>query len=293
MHTGVTGTRSPVHRDGSSSGRELSPLTREAATPRAAPLAQTLEEIADRFPPTPDHKHYFTLRNRRNWAQRTAYDIALVTDRVGTSGRICDVGGGYGLFAIGCATLGMEVTLIEDFGDIERVGHLERTLELMDEYGVVVKRRDIIADGLDLEPEQFDAATLFHVMEHLPFSPKPLFSEMMAALRPGGVFAIAGPNAVNLRKRISVPLGTASWTPIVDWYEGDPFRGHVREPTVPDFRYIANDLKLERTAISGRNFLGRASVKPGRRQIAAVVDRAITPFPSLCSDLYLVGEKRR
>jgi SAM-dependent methyltransferase len=250
-----------------------------------------LEAIAERFPAPPDDRHYFTLRNRRNWAERTAYDIGLIVDRVGRTGRVCDVGGGYGLFAIGCAKLGMEAVLIEDFYEMEKFGTLGATLALMEEYGVQVKRRDIIADGLDLEPASFDAITLFHVLEHLPLSPKPLFHEMVAALRLGGVLVVAGPNAVNLRKRISVPLGTAHWTPMDDWYESERFRGHVREPTRRDFVYIANDLKLQDVRITGRNFLGHASTRPARRQITAAVDRVIRARPSLCSDLYMVGNK--
>jgi SAM-dependent methyltransferase len=250
-----------------------------------------LEAIAERFPAPPDDRHYFTLRNRRNWAERTAYDIGLIVDRIGRNGRVCDVGGGYGLVAIGCAKLGMEAVLIEDFYEMEKFGTLDQTLALMGEYGVHVKRRDIIADGLDLEPASFDAMTLFHVLEHLPFSPKQLLHEMAAALRSGGAFVVAGPNAVNLRKRISVPLGTAHWSPMEDWYESDRFRGHVREPTVGDLVYIAEDLGLEQVSITGRNFLGYASTNPTRRRMTTLADRVIRARPALCSDIYLVGTK--
>lgn len=254
-------------------------------------LFRELLAIADRLPPAPNPNHYFTLCNRPNWAHRTAYDIGLIADRVGTGGRICDVGGGYGLLAMGCAKLGMDAVLVEDFYEMERFGTLDTTLDLLHEFGVQVKRRDIIANGLDLEPSSFDAIAIFHVLEHLPLSPKPLFHEMVHALRPDGVFALAGPNAVNLRKRISVPLGTASWSPMADWYESERFRGHVREPTVRDLRYIAQDLNLNQALISGRNFLGLASDKPGRRRITRHIDRALQLRPELCSDIYLVGQK--
>lgn len=254
-------------------------------------LARELLAISERLPPAPNRKHYFTLCNRANWAHRTAYDIELIAGRVGTAGRICDVGGGYGLLAIGCAKLGMDAVLVEDFYEMEKFGTLDATLELLDEFGVEVKRRDIIADGLDLEPRSFDAIAIFHVLEHLPLSPKPLFHEMVDALRPDGVFVLAGPNAVNLRKRISVPLGTAAWSPMADWYESERFRGHVREPTVRDLRYIAEDLDLGQVAISGRNFLGLASDKPGRSWVTRHIDRVLQLRPELCSDIYLVGQK--
>ena len=38
------------------------------------------------------------------------------------------------------------------------------------------------------------------------------------------------PNCVNLRKRLTVPLGRGKWSPMADWYEQPSFRGHVREP---------------------------------------------------------------
>lgn len=243
-------------------------------------------------PPTPDDGHFFTLRNRPNWAARTAHDVKLLTDRIGTTGRVCDVGGGYGLFAIACAKQGLQATLVDDFYDMERLGTLDGTLALMEEFGVEVQRRNIIGDGLGVDPGTYDGVACFHVLEHLPLSPKPLFTEMAQSLRSGGVFVLAGPNAVNLRKRISVPLGTAQWSTMKDWYESERFRGHVREPTVQDFKYIARDLDLENPSITGMNFLGYASTKPGRRRLTMVIDRAIQRYPGLCSDLYLVGSKR-
>jgi SAM-dependent methyltransferase len=258
----------------------------------ASELTETLYRVAQEIPAAPDGRHgFFTLRNRRNWAERTAHDIDLLVGRIGRHGRVCDVGGGYGLFAVGCAHVGLEAILIDDFFDVERVGMLDSILGLMDRHGVDVRRRDIIADGLDLEPASLDGITCFHVLEHLPFSPKPLFREMAAALRDGGAFLLAGPNAVNLRKRLSVPFGHGAWSAMDDWYETERFRGHVREPSVADFGYIARDLELERVEITGMNFLGLSTVEPLKRRAAAVIDRPLRRWPALCSDLYLLGDK--
>ena len=255
--------------------------------------ADALLKIAERYPPAPTGKFTITLGNRRNWAERIAHDIELVTNRIGTTGTICDAGGGLGLFAIGCSLVGMRSVLIEDFYDIERIGMLDTALGLLDDYGVEYQRRDIIADGLTFSPGELDAAVSFHVLEHLPLSPNALFRQMRDAVRPGGVVLIAGPNAVNLRKRIAVPLGKGAWSPMEDWYESERFRGHVREPTVEDLRYIARDLGLEKVAIHGANFLGTASTQPWRRRLTRLADRGLRKRPSLCSDIYLVGQRAR
>lgn len=71
-----------------------------------------------------------------------------------------------------------------------------------------------------------------------------------------------------------------------DWYEPDIFRGHVREPSARDLNYIAKDINLANPTIIGRNWTA------GAGKIMRVIDYALRPFPSLCSDLYLIGVKR-
>jgi hypothetical protein len=48
-------------------------------------------------------------------------------------------------------------------------------------------------------------------MEHWHHSPKRLFRQVSdKLLKPGGRFVLAVPNCVNLRKRLSVPLGVGA-----------------------------------------------------------------------------------
>jgi SAM-dependent methyltransferase len=49
-------------------------------------------------------------------------------------------------------------------------------------------------------------------MEHWHRSPKALFHEALTWLRPGGLLVIGVPNCVNLRKRLTVPLGRSPKT---------------------------------------------------------------------------------
>ena len=128
-------------------------------------------------------------------------------------------------------------------------------------------------------------------MEHWHHSPKALFARMMVQLKPGGLVVIGVPNCVNLRKRITVPLGHGKWTAMEDWYERPVFRSHVREPDTKDLRYIARHLGLVDMAVLGRNWSGYR--KPSRlfRAAARAADGLLRLAPALCADIYLIGRK--
>lgn len=76
----------------------------------------------------------------------------------------------------------------------------------------------------------FDAITSFDSMELWHHSPSKLFFEITSQLKPGGVFRLGVPNCVNLRKRLTVPLGFGKWSAMQDWYEEENFRGTCVNP---------------------------------------------------------------
>jgi SAM-dependent methyltransferase len=226
------------------------------------------------------------------YVPRTAFHVRLVAGTTkARQASICDVGGGVGPFAVGCAALGMKVTLVDDFHDSTHEEHGDSSLNLHRSLGVRVVRRDVVADGLDFPPSVFDVVTCFDSLEHWHHSPKRVLHNMFASLVPGGLFIVSVPNCVNLRKRITVPLGYGRWSPIESWYDTPVFRGHVREPDTKDLRYIARDLGLTNVKILGRNWLGLASQKRSYRVMANAVDMGLRFFPGLCSNLYLIGTK--
>jgi SAM-dependent methyltransferase len=151
--------------------------------------------------------------------------------------------------------------------------------------------RDVVEEGIRDISGNFDIITTFDSMEHWHHSPKRLFREVIEKLNPGGVFILGVPNCVNIRKRITVPLGIGKWSEMQDWYEADKFRGHVREPDVSDLTYIARDMGLTAIKIYGRNWLGYYSANPAIRFATKVMDYPLRLKPSLCSDIYLVGRK--
>jgi 2-polyprenyl-3-methyl-5-hydroxy-6-metoxy-1,4-benzoquinol methylase len=205
---------------------------------------------------------------------------------------ICDLGGGVGLFSVGCAAYGMKRSvLIDDFDDGVNHRFGDSILDLHKSFGVEVIARNVVEDGIDDVAGNFDIITTFDSMEHWHHSPKKLFHEVVRKLKPSGVFVLGVPNCVNMRKRLTVPFGIGKWSGIQEWYEVDKFRGHVREPDVGDLFYIARDMGLTDTKIYGRNWLGYRSANLAVRSATRAMDYLLRFKPSLCSDIYLVGRK--
>jgi SAM-dependent methyltransferase len=240
--------------------------------------------MAGRFPAEIERMHLANL-------DRTLSDVGLVLHRRGTAVRLLDLGGGISLFAAACALVGIDVALVDDFADPSNVAHGPDLLHEHRAAGVEIIQRDVVSESVPFEPSSLDVVVSFHSIEHWHHSPKRLFADIRSALRPGGLFVLAGPNCVNLRKRVTALLGHAKWSAMEDWYEQGRFRGHVREPDVGDLRYIAADMRLDDVEVFGRNWLGYRSPHRVTRKVTAVADRALRTRPTLCSDIYMVGVK--
>jgi len=216
------------------------------------------------------------------------YEFSLL--RVERGSTICDVGGGWGAFSCFAASMGMNAILVDDFAD-PGFSTTDPRARMPTEYRVRVIQRDVLKEGLPFPENSIDAFTSFDMLEHLHGSPKELLHQMMRCLKQGGMLIIGVPNCVNLRKRITVPLGRGKWSAMDEWYEKPIFRSHVREPDVEDLRYIARDLHLQNVEIRGTNFAGYEYSNPLLRMTARLSDRLLRLRPSLCADLYLIGQK--
>ena len=264
------------------------------------PLRSQLRALAEKFPPGLRESQIADV-------PRHAFHVGLIRDRLGVDVDVCDIGSGLGLFPAACASVGMRTTMMDDFSppydDAESAArvpdapdavnfHLvEAGLAVHRALGVRVEQRDPLAQGFGFPPGSLDVVTSFDSMEHWHRSPKRLFASVREALRPGGLFILGVLNCVNLRKRITVPLGRGKWSRMSDWYEPERFRGHVREPDVDDLHYIARDMRLSDVEIHGRNWV-LTTLPSQLRWAGAIVDRALRLRPTLCADIYLVGRKR-
>ncbi len=248
-----------------------------------AKIASTLREVALRYP-----EQYIAHQLRD--IPRIAFNLDLVQKLVQKNAPvIADVGGGWGLFSPGAAALGWRTTLIDDFRGAGIQGRdTDPRLTPHRELGVTIRFEDVTA-GLSLPASQFDAVTCFETLEHLHGGVRRVFQTILDSIRPGGWFVLSGPNCVNIRKRMTVPLGYGKWSPLRLWYAEDSFGGHVREPDVEDLRYIATDLGLKQVKVFGRNWTG--TDRPGIRQLMPLADPLLRLRPSLCSNIYMTGSK--
>jgi len=227
---------------------------------------------------------------------RISFNISLAIDAAATRQlgnlAICDIGGGLSMFSVGCAAAGFgRSVLVDDFNDSFNNKSGNAALSLHRRYNVEVFSRDAVHDGLRDIEGPFDVITTFDSMEHWHNSPKRLFQDVVSKLKPNGSFVLGVPNCVNLRKRLSVLFGHGKWSLMQHWYEEELFRGHVREPDVGDLKYIAHDMHLNEIRILGRNWLGYDSSRLWIRNATRLVDYPLRLIPSLCSDLYLIGQK--
>lgn len=231
--------------------------------------------------------------------KRYAYWLRHLVREVGPDSKVCDLGGGIGFFAVGCSRIGIDATVVDDEEDgcfAESHMHAEGRAKIKRETPITFLRRDLANNGIEFENGSFDAFTCIDVMEHFHSSPKRLFAQVGRALRPGsrgwGAFILVTPNCLDLKHRVSTLIGRGGWTSMEDWYESDVFRGHVREPSTSDLRYIARDMGLEVRRIAGANFSAYIHPSPTVRKLAPLYDRALRWRPSLCGDIGLIARRR-
>jgi SAM-dependent methyltransferase len=226
---------------------------------------------------------------------RQSFQIDTLAREIPEGATVCDLGGGHSLFAPGCAALGLHAVLIGRLSDPDpkRRELLARVRDNVHaHYGVEILERDVIEQGISFEIDSVDAFTSFAAIEHFHHSPKTLFAEVAKALKPGGVFFLGAPNCVNLRKRVTVPLGYGKWSQMRDWYEAERFLGHVREPDVADLLYIARDMGLVEAKVYGKNWIGLTHNNRAIRIGTELFGRLLELRPTMCSDIYVLARKR-
>ena len=138
------------------------------------------------------------MDDRTRWNERyeTADDtdsppavVARLRPLLPTLGRALDVAGGRGTTSAAMAELGLDVTLV-DVSDVA----LERVTDRAQRLGLSIRteRRDLRSDGLP--PGEWDVICCFHYLD------RDLLAQLVEALAPGGLLAVAIATRTNLER---------------------------------------------------------------------------------------------
>jgi SAM-dependent methyltransferase len=233
---------------------------------------------------------------------------AALVDRLFTDHQdkhVLDLGGGLSPFAPLLAALGYRVTMIDDFGGGGGIDPKRRDEDLAvvtnfrTRANVHVVEQDFLSGGLPVADASVDVVTSFHSIEHWHSSPIALFGEIRRVCRADSYVIIGCPNSVNLRKRLWVLGGRTNHGSLHEWYyDGQPFRGHVREPTLAELEQLLRWNEFETDAVYGRNFIGAyshslpASLRFAWLPMLRVVEPLLRARPTLCSDIHVVAKRR-
>lgn len=247
------------------------------------PTTDFYRQVAGRYP-RPAAEYY------GRHASRLSFEASLLFK---PKKAFVDVGSGLNPLALGLQLLGMRTTMVDRFDypvEAKYVGDHKPLMAVLADAGVRTARVDITRQPLPFGDDFADTISCIACVEHLHSSPRPLLRDIARVLKPGGHLLLGGPNAVNLRKRLSVLIGRSNLPPIEQfWSDGDPtWYGHVREPTMPEMHWMVEACGLTVVAAFGRNFIGEE--KYGLT--ASLLDPALRRIPSLCSDIYVLAEKR-
>jgi SAM-dependent methyltransferase len=234
---------------------------------------------------------------RQNQLARVVEEVSWVFKEGGT---IIDLGGSNGFHASVCSSMGMKAYCVDNF-KIRGMGTMDdyyfdddlEAEKVSKELGVNFVHTDLLTWEPEFEDESIDAVMTFDNIEHLHHSPRGTYQKLFKKVKKGGYFLIGAPNAANILKRLRILLGKNVFSPLDDWYFHPKFIGHVREPIIEDYYQIANDLGLEVVKIIGRNWLGyqKYGDQGVKAKLIAGADQLLRPFPSLCSDIYILAKK--
>lgn len=166
--------------------------------------------------------------------------------------RILDVGGGEGRIATILSDFGMHCAIDDIIYSKDNILNIngQPLIPLLRAYlerkGIEIISNDPIIDDIPLPDNSLDLVICSEVVEHLANSPKPMFQEIFRTLKKSGWLVLSTPNRACLSKRIKSLLGYSIEDPITGFYnmetyqQGEVYRGHNREYTIGEVKYMLN-----------------------------------------------------
>ena len=103
--------------------------------------------------------------------------------------------------------------------------------------------------------KKYDVIILNNVIEHIHDSPRYILNSLIELLNPEGYLVIAVPNAVNLRKRISIIFGQTNYPSFSSFYwSPNNWRGHIREYVKTDLVLLNKYLSFETIRLDSHHY---------------------------------------
>jgi len=170
------------------------------------------EGLSGPLPPTNGVRWYLDIC--KQWAVQHLSELSRLPP-----GSLLDIGAYYGLIPGVAHRMGWRVAAVDALA-VPAYSSL-RIPERQIECGVY----NACTDPLPFPDRTFDAVLLSEVLEHLMYSPLPMFREIHRVLKPSGTLLISTPNPAGLRKLIQLAIGGAPLEPHVDIMltEGETF----------------------------------------------------------------------
>ncbi len=180
-----------------------------------------------------DFKNYLQLSSLRFYKAYRTFALG------GTSQRVCDVGGFWGVFPLTLKKLGYEDVAMTE--SLKYYGEsFTKLFKGIADQGVTIFDYDPFEPEAVLS-ERFDVVTVMAVLEHYPHSLKGFMQNVRALLKPESKLYLEVPNIAYWPKRMALLLhGQTPQARLEEIYlSGVPFIGHHHEFTIAELRDLA------------------------------------------------------
>jgi SAM-dependent methyltransferase len=187
--------------------------------------------------------------------------------------------------------LGFSCSAVDDLSDPwhRLPGNVEKIVDFSQRMGIDFYLQNSENYSIPFPINSFDVVTSIAVIEHLHDSPRHILNAMGEHLRDEGLLIIVMPNAVNLRKRISVFFGKSNYNPVDEMlFSIGEYRGHVREYTLAETRYICEQTGFEVLLAKTFEHIAPSRLSSGICEIYLAI---CTLLPTLRSGLLVVARK--
>ena len=190
-------------------------------------------------------------------------------------------------------SLGFRCSACDDLEDDWHTipGNRDKILTFANELGIdFTHTKEELLGGAEGVRNSFDMIMLLDVLEHLHDSPRDLLNDLLELAKPGGLLFVTVPNAVNVRKRLSVLFGKTNLPGFEGyyWYPG-AWRGHVREYVRDDLVLLSRYLNLDVLELRSCDFM-LGKLPPGLRSAYVLATNLVRGFKD---SWLLVSQKRQ